>query len=257
MGKTTFLDWWLANVYPARVLGDHNYVPIIKIDAPLKENSPKPLLQRIIMECGLNWLKGDDEETLLRKMMLCFQKCRVELLVVDEVEHITSHRIRRRLVEISNRTRGIPIICASCHPHRWTEGDPEIAGRWNDYVELQPYTGERLSQLLAFIDMLLPFTERSHLALFTAKSDHINEKTGKHKTESMAGMAKVIQDLTQGVLKNVMLLILDASRRAIVKQQASLTAKTLEASWHDIKWVATEGAKPGGTKRSKNALEDS
>jgi Bacterial TniB protein len=254
MGKTTFLDWWLANAYPAKVMPAYNHVPLIKIDAPLHENTPKPLFQRIIMECGLTWLKHDDEETLLRKMMLCFQQCRVELLIVDEVEHITSHRIRRRLVEISNRTRGIPIICASCHPHRWTEDDPEIAGRWNDYVEMQPYTGERLSQLLAFIEMLLPFTERSHLALFTAKSERVDEKTGKHRTETVAGMAQVIQDLTQGVLKNVMLLILDASRRAIAEKQASLTAKTLEASWRDIKWVATDSTKQNSSTRSNNAL---
>jgi hypothetical protein len=237
MGKTTFLDWWLANAFPARVLAQYNHVPIIKIDAPLNENSPKFLLQRIIMECGLNWLKGDDEETLLRKLIMCFQKCQVELLIVDEVEHITSHRIRRRLVEISNRTRGIPIICASCNPHRWVEGDPEIAGRWNDYVELQPYTGQRLSALLAFIEFLLPFPEPSYLAYYTRQVDEVDKSSGETVKKDIAGLAQLIEDWTQGVLKNIMLLILEASRQAIAQNQACLTAKILDATWRDIKWT--------------------
>ena len=97
MGKTTFLNWLTANLVP-QVTPGHNWVPIVKIDAPeSSKHTPKPLFQRMILECGMNYLKGDNEETLLMKLALYFQKCRVELLVVDEVEHLTRHEVRRRL----------------------------------------------------------------------------------------------------------------------------------------------------------------
>src|SRR5262249_45875688 len=130
------------------VQSERNYVPVIKIDAPVTNHTPKPLLQRIILECGMTYLRRDNEEDLLMKLKLYFQQCGVELLIIDEVEHIVRRDLRRRVLEISNETHGVPIICASCHPLRWTEGDAEVQGRWNDFFELQQYTGERLSQLL-------------------------------------------------------------------------------------------------------------
>ncbi|MFZ1176781.1 MAG: hypothetical protein WAO15_11040, partial [Mycobacterium sp.] len=51
-----------------------------------------------------------------------------------------------------------------CHPQKWVQGDNEVAGRWNDYFGLTQHSGERLSALLAFIELLLPFSKRSYLA---------------------------------------------------------------------------------------------
>jgi hypothetical protein len=227
MGKTTYLNWLTANLTPT-VETDHNRVPIIKIDAPeSSQYTPRPLFQRMILECGMNYLKGDNEEELLMKLALYFQKCRVELLIVDEVEHITRHEVRRRLLEVSNLTPGVPIICASCHPFKWVEGDLEIAGRWNDYFELKQYTGQRLSQLLAFIELLLPFSQSSSLA-------STRLQTGLKKNEQVDGPAQLIERWTGGILRDVMILILDASTRAIKQGEANLSPELLTQTWHDI-----------------------
>jgi hypothetical protein len=109
----------------------------------------------------MNYLQRDKEEDLLQKLSTFFQQCGVEVVIIDEVEHIKSYGVRRRVLEISNMTYGVPIICASCQPHLWVASDPEIAGRWNDYVRLEQYAGKRLVQLLVFINLLLPFTEES------------------------------------------------------------------------------------------------
>jgi hypothetical protein len=162
-GKTTYLDWFSSNYMPT-IGSERTHVPVIKIDAP-EGPSPKPLFQRIILSCGMNYLKKDNEEDLLMKISLYFLKCGVEVVIVDEVEHITSHRVRRRLLEVSNMTYGVPIICASCTPHLWTVGDSEVARRWNDYFRLEPYVGIRLNQLLSFINLLLPFTKDSFTGL--------------------------------------------------------------------------------------------
>lgn len=134
--------------------------------------------------------------------------------------------IRRRLLEVSNLTRGIPMICASCHPLNWSAGDPEVAGRWNDYFELRQYTGKRLQQLLAFIELLLPFTQPSFLALRTIPGDD--------KTTPVPGTASLIERWTGGILRDIMMLIIDASARAIAREYPALTPSLLEESWRDI-----------------------
>ena len=211
MGKTTYLDWLTSNYVPS-VETDHNKVPIIKVDAPVNNGSAKPLFQRMLMECGQVYSRKDTDETLLMKLILIIQKCGVEMIIIDEIEHIDRANIRRRLLEVSNLSRGTPIICASCEPLRWTEGDVEVQGRWNDFFELKQYTGERLQSLLAYLELLLPFTSPSFLGL-------TENTVGKNKTSP--GPAKLIQEWTGGILRDIMVLIADASQRAIKNGDAS------------------------------------
>lgn len=224
MGKTTCLDWFAAQ-YPARVEAARNHIPVIKIDAPVSNQGPKPLFQRILLECGLTYTRSDSEEDLLMKMSLIFQKCGTELLIVDEIEHITRPRLRRRLLEVSNLTRGLPIVCASCHPLIWVQGDAEVAGRWNDYFELRQYTGDRLRQLLVFLELLLPFTQASHLADVELTNDQ-----GK----VVDGPARLIERWTGGILRDIMILMVDASQRAIEQNLSHLSLALLKETWEAI-----------------------
>lgn len=179
---------------------------------------------RMILECGLTYLKGDDEEDLLMELDLFLQQCDTELIIVDEVEHIARPEMRRRLLDVSNMTQGVPIICASCKPMDWTIGDVEVAGRWNDYFELPQYFGDRLCDLLAFIEVLLPFTQESNLALPQVKSG----------TNMIDGPAKLIQEWTGGILRDIMILIRDASQQAIENNLPCLSPLLLEETWKDI-----------------------
>jgi hypothetical protein len=226
MGKTTFLNWLTINELPV-VERDRNHVPIIKIDAPVSNHTPKPLFQRILQECGATYTMNDNEEVLLMKLILYFQRCGVDLLIVDEVEHITRPELRRRLLELTNLTHGAPIICASCHPLRWIEGDSEVQGRWNDYFKLEQYTGQRLSQLLAFLELLLPFTDDSFLAGRNVPPGAITEESGN-------GSARLIEQWTGGILQDIMLLLLEASVKAIQQNLTRLSPLLLEESWQAI-----------------------
>jgi len=223
MGKSTYLNWLSALNIPT-VEALRNRIPIIKVDAPVSNATPKTLLRRMILECGLTYLKGDDEEDLLMQLDLYLQQCDVELIIVDEIEHISRPEMRRRLLDISNMTQDIPIICASCNPTNWPIGDVEVAGRWNDYFELRQYRGERLSDLLAFIEILLPLTQESNLALPQVKAG----------TNMIDGPAKLIQEWTGGILRDIMLLIRDASQQAIEKELPSLSPELLEKTWKGI-----------------------
>lgn len=227
MGKTTYLDWFTSNRLP-RVEATRNYVPVIKIDAPVNNNTPRPLFQRMLLECGVTYHERDYEEDLLMLIVHYFQQCGVEIVIVDEVQQIKRVDIRRRLLEVSNMTPGITYICASCEPLRWSEGDIEVEGRWNDYVELPQYTGKRLQQLLSFIQLLLPFTQSSSLSTYDIEPA---KKSGDKKVD---GPAKLIERWTGGVLRDIMILIADASRRAITQQSPCLTPEILAEAWQSI-----------------------
>jgi hypothetical protein len=219
MGKTTYLDWLIFNHLPVVEL-ERNRVPIIGIEAPVSQKTARPLLWRMLLECGQTYVRSDNEEILLMKIVLYFQKCGVELLVIDEVQHITRPELKRRVLEVSNMTRGIPIICAATHPITWTEGDAEIKGRWNDVFQLTQYTGERLDGLLATIELFLPFSQDSHLA--------------RRSVQGNPGPATLIEQWTGGILRDIMILIRDACRRAIEESRPCLEQAILEAAWKDI-----------------------
>lgn len=223
-GKSSLLNWYAVNYLPT-VEATRNHIPIIKIDAPVSNRSPKPLFLRMLLACGATTIRSD-EEHLLQLLELFFQQCGVELLIVDEVEHITLPALRRRLLELSNLT-GVPIVCASCNPIAWTVGDTEIQGRWNDYFELTQFTGPRLDALLTLLDLLLPFAEDSRLGL--------REITDEHGQKVAAGPAHYVEQWTDGILREIMVLVLEASLKAIATGQPCLSLELLHQAWQDIK----------------------
>jgi len=223
-GKSSLLNWYAVNYLPV-VQARRNYVPVIKIDAPVGNRSPKPLFQRMLLACGAATLRGD-EEHYLQLLELYFQQCGVELLIVDEVEHITQPGLRRRLLELSNLT-GVPIVCASCNPIAWAAGDAEVQGRWNDYFELTQFTGPRLDAFLTMLDLLLPFEQDGHLGL--------REITDGTSGQTMDGPAHYIEQWTDGILREVMVLLMDSCFKAITTGQPRLTLDILNQAWRDIK----------------------
>ena len=222
-GKSTVLNWYSVNHLP-KVDREHNHVPVIKVDAPVSNRSPKPLFERMLLMCGALALQGS-EENYLQMLELFVQRCGVELLIVDEVEHITHPNVRRRLLELSNLT-SLPITCASCQPIHWAEGDMEVQGRWNDYFELTPLVGARLDAFLALLDCLLPFERDSGLGL--------RELITTDKTR-VAGPAHYIEQWTDGVLREIMVVIADACVKAIHINAPSITVDILNQAWRDIK----------------------
>src|SRR6266700_7761809 len=81
MGKTTYLNFLSALHLPIAE-SQRNHVPVIKVDAPVSNITPKSLLQRMLLDCGLTYLKGASEEDLLIKLDLYLQQCDTELIIV-------------------------------------------------------------------------------------------------------------------------------------------------------------------------------
>ncbi len=222
MGKSSLLNWYTAHYLPT-VQPRRNHVPVVKIDAPVNNRSPRPLFERMLLACGAAALSGDDEH-YLHMLTLYFQQCGVELLIIDEVEHIIQPVLRRRVLELSNLT-SLPIVCASCNPIAWTAGDEEIQGRWNDHFELAQFTGPRLDAFLTLLELLLPFTQDGQLGC-----REIEDGSG-----ATAGPAHYIEQWTDGITREMMMLILDACDKALTSGAPGLTLEILQQSWGDIK----------------------
>jgi hypothetical protein len=222
MGKSSLLNWYAFNYLPI-IQSQCNFVPVVRIDAPVNNRSPRPLFERILLACGATALSGDDEH-YLHLLALYFQQCRVELLIIDEVEHIIQPVLRRRVLELSNLT-GVPIVCASCNPIAWTAGDEEIQGRWNDHFELTQFTGLRLDAFLTLLELLLPFTQDGQLGC-----REMQDGQGM-----VAGPAHYIEQWTDGIVREVMALVMDACDKALTSQAPGLTLAILEQAWRDVK----------------------
>lgn len=99
--------------------------------------------------------------------------------------------------------------------------------RHGDYFALEPYKGDRLADLLTFLQLLLPLSGESHLDRFTIKPT-------RGSPGSDAGPAKLIEEWTGGILKHIMILLVDATERAIEENLPCLDAQLLERTWADI-----------------------
>jgi hypothetical protein len=212
MGKTTYLNW-VASHAMGVVEADRNIVPFILVNAPESNLTARTLPQRMIEACGMISLVRASEEDILNQLSLFTQACCVVLVGVDEVENIRDQRLRRRLLDISNRIR-LPIICASCMPKKWAQSEMQVAGRWNDFHELKQFTGSRLKSLLGFIELLLPLSERSYL--------------------TSASTVKLIEQWTGGILRDIMTLMIDAGTDAINGNLPALTPELLRHTWETI-----------------------
>lgn len=212
MGKTTYLHW-LASHALGRVETERNWIPFLLVDAPRSNLSAKTLPQRLIHACGMTAFPRGDEEMLLQQLTLYLRQCGTVLAGIDEIEHVKQPALRRRVLDISNRIR-VPFICSSVNPRQWAYGDPEVEGRWNDYHALKPYKGKQLGQLLAFIDLVLPFPETSHLI---AKP-----------------IMTLIQRWTGGILRDIMALMVDASKLAIQQGLPHVSVEVLQAAWASL-----------------------
>jgi hypothetical protein len=129
-------------------------------------------------------------------------------------------------LELTNLT-GVPIVCASCNPIAWASGDTEVQGRWNDYFELTQFTGARLDAFLTMLDLLLPFEKDGHLGL--------REIPDATSGKTVDGPAHYIEQWTDGILREIMVLLMDACLKAISTGQPCLTLEILHQAWRDIK----------------------
>ena len=77
------------------------------------------------------------------------------------------------------------------------------------------------------LDLLLPFERDAHLGL--------REVTDEQGHAIAAGPAHYIEQWTDGILREIMVLVMDACLKALDSKQPGLTMDVLNRAWRDIK----------------------
>jgi AAA domain len=251
MGKSTYINYLVFQNEPI-IESQRNHVRTMSFQAPVAEFGAKSIIQRMIANCGGQYNERDSEERLLKLLRIYIRQCGVELIIIDECEHISRPKLRRRLLEISNFSPHVPIIAASCNPHVWVAGDVEMQERWNDPIRFERYKGTRLAQLLTFVELLLPFTTDSHLE---QRQLHVASQATRRKQEGHGPPSKgpllLIEEMTQGILKDIMALIITTSLRAIEANHPCLTVELLIRTWQDMRSKSTGNVLETPTTRGR------
>lgn len=233
LGKSTFLASLYACNSPIHNDNtDQSIYPCVLIEAPSNNRTPKALCRRFKASVGEITNSRADEEDLMFDIQDVYFKSQVELALLDEVPNIRSNDVRRKFIEISNLLNFTMIVCAGVKAFDWTEGDLEVIGRWNNVFRFKLYKGKRLTSLLAFVELLLPFAEPSHLSIVEAIDEN---------GSTVPGTAAHIEKWTGGVLREIMNLIIHASIMAIERGDERLSLPVLETAWGNLQAEDDEG----------------
>ena len=227
-GKSRTLNW-IASLHLPQLLEDRTIAHVVCAEPTDDDKSTKSLLQQAILYCGDNYVDRDRVPQLFAKWSRCVQVGQVLLLLVDEVNHLHEGTQRRRLLEITNRSK-VSIIGTAVDPLKFREGDSEISGRFHDYYSIKEYKGDRLIELLSLIDLILPFPKRSFIGSKTLKVMENGQITERD------GVAMFIEKETKGSLCLIMKLIKKAALSGIESGKQFLTPEDFKTAWKTIQW---------------------
>jgi hypothetical protein len=221
MGKSSYLNF-LCLQSPQQLRDQYTKVPIAKADALAGENSIKPLHEGLLGEYGVTFTGTHTEKQMLNALATLIPRSETSRIIVDEVQNLKSHVVRRKLLDLSNIVPWVPIIIASVNPGEFTRGDLELAGRWSEQRTRLPYTGERLRRLLNFLEMLLPFNKPSNLP-------------ATKLPDGSKGPAAFIESWSGGVLKQIIYLLCEAAAYAILNHESCITMPMLKMAGHRLR----------------------
>lgn len=120
-----------------------------------------------------------------------------------------------------------PILTISLHPDNLAVAILLSSLLKGDFFTSSQFTGPRLDAFLTLLDLLLPFDHDSRLGVRV-----VSETQGQ---ATVAGPAHYIEQWTDGILREIMVLVMDASLKALETKQPCLTVDILNRAWHDIK----------------------
>lgn len=223
-GKTTLTDYIVVS-NPPHITRDRNIVTAGKILAPPAiSQSPIMFYQRILQECGASYVKSAGIKDLNPRLVHAMVVVRMVLLVIDEIKNISRHDLQRCVMDISNQVPQVRIIATSVDAVSWASTDLEIQGRWKIRRELPTLDLDELCQLLASLDLLLPFPKASWLGL----KDFKEGKSGK---TTDPGPARLLHTWTGGIVGDVMEIVRKAAKSAIEQKLPNIPLNLLMDTW--------------------------
>ncbi|WP_068773769.1 TniB family NTP-binding protein [Paenibacillus sp. FJAT-26967] len=226
VGKTTLLEQYLER-YPRKMMKTYTHVPILYVKVPPRAKSPKALASKILRQLGDLLFDSGSEENMTERIQTFVQKCHIEMIILDEFQHLIDRDTQHVLALASDWLKTlaeeirIPVVlCGLPESQRIFEHNEQLDGRYANRILFEPFHfGSREEQLefrkfLKYMDDQLPFCESSNL--------------GDPQT------AAKIYYFSHGVPRYIKDMLREATKIALRKGEDCLTERALRDAYHRI-----------------------
>ncbi|WP_019156811.1 TniB family NTP-binding protein [Robertmurraya massiliosenegalensis] len=175
LGKSTILKEY-KNKYPSKRIGGSTKLPVLYLTVPVGA-TPKSVASKILLEMGdPNYDRGT-ENNMTARILSFVEKCEVEMIIIDEFQHLIDSESKKVLNKASNWVKNltndvnIPIlVCGMPESSKVFEINEQLDRRFCEKQSLQPFSYQSREDQIEFraflngIDKQLPFPEQSFLA---------------------------------------------------------------------------------------------
>ena len=176
-GKTTIIDKYLAD-NPRMEANDGSIIPILFTLLPANAN-PVTASERLLSSMGdpLAFSHGKDPAELMKIVNDLLRECRVELIIIDEFQHMIDRKSKDVLHSTADWLKmiiidsKIPVVLFGMpYSTEILRVNNQLRGRFESQHHLKPFrvkdTSERIryKTFLTMLDEALPFSKKSGLA---------------------------------------------------------------------------------------------
>lgn len=175
VGKT-FIAELYAGQHPPRDVDDRTVVPVLYAVTPAP-GQVGALATALLKAIGDPFCDRGTIDNKTRRLRHLLEKCGVEIILIDEIQHLADKTRRRVLHDSANwlktlilETR-LPVVAIGVpYASRIIDADPQLKGRFSVETSLEPYDWRSPEQredfitFLSHVDDALPFARPAGLA---------------------------------------------------------------------------------------------
>lgn len=226
VGKSTLLKRY-TGMYPRRIVDGYTIIPILYTRVPVGA-TPKSVASKILLDLGDPAYDKGTENNQTSRILQFVQKCKLELIIIDEFQHLIDRDTQHVLNRASDWVKsfaddvGIPLLlCGMPESQKIFKHNAQLDRRFCMREELTAFKyGTKEEQIefrgfLKSIDKELPFPNQSHLADI--------------------GIAERLYYASNGIQFYLMKVIEEATVNALKLGQDQLTQYDLSIAFQSVK----------------------
>jgi hypothetical protein len=221
VGKTSMIEQFVAQ-HPAHETPDGTVIPVFAAEVP-KPSTVKGLVTTLLDALGV--LDADRGNTVYQthRLFRLLEGCRVEMLILDEFQHLIDNKNDRVIHEVAdfikglmNKTRiSLVLVGMPAMMNIFAErNQSQLRSRFNRVIHLKPFnwaadSGASYRQFLKQIEKALPFPSPSNLAdaerafrLYAATKGLIRPTMTVIKASARAAVKGRLQNIDDATLKD-------------------------------------------------------
>lgn len=175
VGKSTVLEKY-RDQYPRKLINRSTIVPVLYNKVPVGA-TPKSLASSLLSSLGDPAYDKGTETNQTERLIKLINKCKVEMIIIDEFQHLIDRETRHVLNKASDWLKkffddvGVPIVlCGMPESMKIFEHNEQLDRRFLNKVRLEKFKYSTSEEQIFFrtflneIDEQLPFFNKSNLA---------------------------------------------------------------------------------------------